>query len=160
MIHSMEILQMPVAEISSELLRYAVEMPELSFQPHASGTFVSHEVDVAVSRPEGRICVEIAEPPCGDLVLAPLPHGSSPNFRLCQVLIDSIAHRRSLLQRVTDAFIAHLPDFPATENQMRMSELARLCDVHITVVSRALDNKIYGTPAGPVAFRRFIARLA
>lgn len=157
MLFRLEILQMTVAGLSSELLQTAIQTPELSFRPHESGVVVSNEVDVVVClTPEGTRA-QIAEPGCGDPFVTLGAGGASPGLRMCQILLESIDVRRSTLQKVTDALIEHLPKFPQTRDSIQLSELARKCDMHITIVSRALDNKTCSTPVGPVALRSYIS---
>ncbi|MFO0059618.1 MAG: hypothetical protein ACK57O_01945 [Planctomyces sp.] len=157
MLFRLEILQMTVAELSSELLRTAIQTPEVRFRSHESGVVVSSEVDVVVSFTPEDTRAQIAEPGCGDPFLIPMASGASPGLRLCQILLESIDVRRSTLQKVTDALIEHLPNFPQTRDSIKLSELARQCEMHITTVSRALDNKTCSTPVGPVALRRYIS---
>lgn len=157
MLFRLEILQMTVAGLSSELLRTAIQTPELRFRPHESGVVVCSEVDVVVAlTPEGPRA-QIAEPGCGDPFLIPMASGASPGLRRCQILLESIDVRRSTLQKVTDVLIEHLPDFPQTRDSIQLSELAQQCEMHVTTVSRALDNKTCSTPFGPVALRRYIS---
>ena len=141
--------------------RAPVNQPVSGSSPFRGGEQLSHKdprrtLRTVIQTPEGTLA-QIAEPGCGDPFLIPMASGASPGLRLCQILLESIDVRRSTLQKVTDVLIEHLPDFPQTRHSIQLSELAQQCEMHVTTVSRALDNKTCSTPFGPVALRRYIS---
>ncbi len=157
MMTRMTVLQMNVAELSEELLRHARLTPELCFQRVSPGTLASNEFDVAVFQTDDGLRSEIARPLCGDPILAPRVAGISPEWSRCRDLIASIQLRRATLKKVIDTLIALLPEFPKSSSTLRLQTLADFCDMHITTVSRALDNKQCATPTGLVPLRQLVA---
>lgn len=76
-----------------------------------------------------------------------------------QWLIDSIRQRRSTLEKVTREIIHRQRDFleqgPDAIRPLKMQEIADLVKVHVTTVSRAVDDKWVQTPRGLFPLRRF-----
>ena len=76
-----------------------------------------------------------------------------------QWLIESIEQRRSTLTRVAQAIIEHqeafLKEGPHAIVPLKMQEIADVVKVHVTTVSRAVDDKWIDTPRGIFALRRF-----
>ena len=74
-------------------------------------------------------------------------------------LQDSIAQRRSTLEKVTKAIIAHQRAFLDRGAEyiepLKMQQIADLVGVHVTTVSRAVDDKYVETPRGVFALKRF-----
>lgn len=74
-------------------------------------------------------------------------------------LIESIEQRRSTLLKVAKAIIAHQQDFldkgPEAIQPLKMQQIADLVGVHVTTVSRAVDDKWVQTPRGIFALKRF-----
>jgi RNA polymerase sigma-54 factor len=74
-------------------------------------------------------------------------------------LIESIEQRRSTLLKVAKAIIAHQRDFldkgPEAIQPLKMQQIADLVGVHVTTVSRAVDDKWVQTPRGIFALKRF-----
>ena len=76
-----------------------------------------------------------------------------------QWLIDSVKQRRQTLTRVAQAIVDHQtnylengPDFIAP---LRMQQIADKVGVHVTTVSRAVDDKWLETPRGILPLRQF-----
>ena len=159
MMTRMTVLQMSVTELSEELLRCACSSPELSFQRVLPGVVVSNEFDVVIFQTDDGLRAEIATPLCGDPSLVPPAAGESPEWSRCRDLINSIHLRKVTLKKVIDFLIARWPEFPRSSSELRLQELANLCDMHITTVSRALDNKLCATPTGLVPLRKLVAGL-
>ncbi len=154
MIYRMTVLQMSVAEIAAEML---LAPPELSFVPWETGTLVSSVIDVAVTSLAGGSVITIAEPPPGCPVLTVATGVSGSKRRLCQLLIDAINERRATLKRVTEVLVCCLPSFPQIERGVRIPEVARLCDLHVSSVSRALENKVCSTDIGLIPLKHFLS---
>lgn len=76
-----------------------------------------------------------------------------------QWLIESIEQRRSTLTRVSQAIVDHqtrfLDDGPEHIEPLKMQQIADKVKVHVTTVSRAVDDKWIQTPRGIFPLRRF-----
>jgi RNA polymerase sigma-54 factor len=74
-------------------------------------------------------------------------------------LIDAIEQRRSTLKKVTRAIIVHQREFldkgPEHIEPLKMQQIADLVGVHVTTVSRAVDDKWAQTPRGVFPLKRF-----
>jgi RNA polymerase sigma-54 factor len=76
-----------------------------------------------------------------------------------QWLIESIHQRRSTLTRVAQAIVEHQTAFlengPEAIEPLKMQQIAEKVGVHVTTVSRAVDDKWIQTPRGIFPLRRF-----
>jgi RNA polymerase sigma-54 factor len=76
-----------------------------------------------------------------------------------QWLIESIEQRRSTLTRVSQAIVDHqnkfLDDGPDHIEPLKMQQIADKVGVHVTTVSRAVDDKWIQTPRGIFPLKRF-----
>ncbi len=76
-----------------------------------------------------------------------------------QWLIESIEQRRSTLTKVAQAIVDHqtrfLDDGPEFIEPLKMQQIADKVGVHVTTVSRAVDDKYMQTPRGIFPLRRF-----
>lgn len=76
-----------------------------------------------------------------------------------QWLIDSIEQRRNTLTRVAQAIIDHQLEFlnkgPDFIQPLKMQQIADKVGVHVTTVSRAVDDKWIQTPRGIFPLKRF-----
>jgi RNA polymerase sigma-54 factor len=76
-----------------------------------------------------------------------------------QWLIDSIEQRRNTLMRVAQAIVdvqhKFLDDGPELIEPLKMQQIADQVGVHVTTVSRAVDDKWIQTPRGIFPLRRF-----
>jgi len=74
-------------------------------------------------------------------------------------LIESIEQRRNTLLRVARAIIEHQKDFldkgPEFIEPLKMQQIADRVGVHVTTVSRAVDDKWAQTPRGIFPLKRF-----
>lgn len=74
-------------------------------------------------------------------------------------LIDAIEQRRSTLKKVTRAIIDHQRAFldkgPEHIEPLKMQQIADIVGVHVTTVSRAVDDKWVQTPRGIFPLKRF-----
>jgi RNA polymerase sigma-54 factor len=74
-------------------------------------------------------------------------------------LIDAIEQRRSTLKKVTRAIIVHQRAFldkgPEHIEPLKMQQIADQVGVHVTTVSRAVDDKWAQTPRGVFPLKRF-----
>jgi RNA polymerase sigma-54 factor len=80
-------------------------------------------------------------------------------FRSAHWLIDAIEQRRNTLIKVTRAIITHQRAFldkgPDHIQPLKMEEIAKQVGVHVTTVSRAVDDKYVETPRGVFSLKRF-----
>ncbi len=76
-----------------------------------------------------------------------------------QWLIEAIEQRRSTLLRTAQAIVDHqtrfLTDGPEAIEPLKMQQIADRIGMHVTTVSRAVDDKWLQTPRGLWALRRF-----
>jgi len=76
-----------------------------------------------------------------------------------QWLIDSIQQRRNTLTRVSQAIVDHQTEFlskgPESIEPLKMQQIADKVGVHVTTVSRAVDDKWIQTPRGIFPLKRF-----
>jgi len=76
-----------------------------------------------------------------------------------QWLIDSIQQRRNTLTKVSEAIVAHqkrfLDEGPEAIEPLKMQQIADKVGVHVTTVSRAVDDKWIQTPRGILPLKRF-----
>ncbi|HMP80876.1 MAG TPA: RNA polymerase sigma-54 factor, partial [Pirellulaceae bacterium] len=76
-----------------------------------------------------------------------------------QWLLEAIQQRRSTLLKVTQAVVDHQRRFfdegPEALEPLKMQQIADKVGVHVTTVSRAVDDKWLDTPRGLFALRRF-----
>jgi RNA polymerase sigma-54 factor len=76
-----------------------------------------------------------------------------------QWLIDSINQRRSTLTRVAQSIVNYqtkfLDDGPEFIEPLKMQQIADQVGVHVTTVSRAVDDKWIQTPRGIYPLKRF-----
>ena len=76
-----------------------------------------------------------------------------------QWLIESIEQRRSTLLKTTQAIVDHqtrfLSEGPEAIEPLKMQQIADRIGMHVTTVSRAVDDKWLQTPRGLFPLRRF-----
>ena len=76
-----------------------------------------------------------------------------------QWLIESIEQRRNTLTKVSQAIVNHqtayLDNGPEYIEPLKMQQIADTVGVHVTTVSRAVDDKWIQTPRGLLSLRRF-----
>ncbi len=80
-------------------------------------------------------------------------------IQAAQWLLESIEQRRSTLEKVTKAIIKHQRAFldkgPEHIEPLKMQQIADQVGVHVTTVSRAVDDKWVQTPRGIFPLKRF-----
>jgi len=76
-----------------------------------------------------------------------------------QWLIDAIEQRRGTLTKVAQAIVEHqsrfLDEGPEAIEPLKMQQIADRVGVHVTTVSRAVDDKWMQTPRGILPLRKF-----
>src|SRR5438876_12409076 len=80
-------------------------------------------------------------------------------IQAAQWLLESIEQRRNTLEKVTRAIIQHQRAFldqgPDHIQPLKMQQIAGQVGVHVTAVSRAVDDKWVQTPRGIFPLKRF-----
>jgi RNA polymerase sigma-54 factor len=80
-------------------------------------------------------------------------------IQAAQWLMESIEQRRNTLEKVTKAIIKHQRSFldrgPEFIEPLKMQQIADQVGVHVTTVSRAVDDKWVQTPRGIFPLKRF-----
>src|SRR5246127_4100393 len=80
-------------------------------------------------------------------------------IQAAQWLMESIEQRRNTLEKVTRAIIQHQRAFldlgPENIEPLKMQQIADQVGVHVTTVSRAVDDKWAQTPRGLFPLKRF-----
>src|SRR6266446_3694360 len=80
-------------------------------------------------------------------------------IQAAQWLMESIEQRRNTLEKVTKAIIQHQRAFldrgPELIEPLKMQQIADQVGVHVTTVSRAVDDKWVQTPRGIFSLKRF-----
>jgi RNA polymerase sigma-54 factor len=80
-------------------------------------------------------------------------------IQAAQWLMESIEQRRNTLEKVTRAIIKHQRAFldkgPEHIEPLKMQQIADQVGVHVTTVSRAVDDKWVQTPRGIFPLKRF-----
>jgi RNA polymerase sigma-54 factor len=81
------------------------------------------------------------------------------HIQKAQWLIDAIRQRRSTLEKVTRAIVEHQRPFLDKHaehiNPLKMQQIADQIGVHVTTISRAVDDKWVETPRGIFPLKRF-----
>jgi RNA polymerase sigma-54 factor len=80
-------------------------------------------------------------------------------LQAAQWLMESIEQRRNTLEKVTRAIVKHQRKFldfgPEHIEPLKMQQIADQVGVHVTTVSRAVDDKWVQTPRGVFPLKRF-----
>jgi len=172
--------RLPVIErktgYSLELIRRTVEQLR-TLNPKPGASFESAHVptvtpDVFIDQVEGgRYQVRLEEGNTPNLFIAPyyrqMLMSGDPEAReyikrkinSAQWLIDSIEQRRNTLTKVAQAIVDHQTEFlnkgPEFIEPLKMQQIADKVGVHVTTVSRAVDDKWVQTPRGIFPLKRF-----
>lgn len=122
---------------------------------------------------EGRYMVKAEEAPIGNLYISNYykkRHASGQltpeekeflkkKYASAKWLLESIEQRRNTLSRVAQAIVDHqkafLDEGPEHLVPLKMQQIADKVGVHVTTVSRAVDDKWMDTPRGLIPMKRF-----
>jgi RNA polymerase sigma-54 factor len=154
-----------------EVLRRLNPKPGTQFTPTVN-SYVTP--DIEVDRDEnGEYKVRLLDDWVPNVYISPhwiqqyRDRGSDPKVReylkqklqSAQWLIESIEQRRNTLEKVTRAIIEHQKAFldqgPEQIRPLKMQQIADQVKVHVTTVSRAVDDKWVQTPRGVFPLKRF-----
>ena len=145
----------PGARYSPETAQYVV--PDLIVEPDEQGEYQVRLVDehlpqLSISRRYQRMLKDRDGDPAARAYI-------QKKIQAARWLIESIEQRRSTLLKVAKAIIAHQSDFldkgPEAIQPLKMQQIADLVGVHVTTVSRAVDDKWVQTPRGIFSLKRF-----
>ncbi len=145
----------PGAEFAPEGNRYVV--PDVAVERREDGTYEIRLLDdwvpdVYISKRYVEICKDRSADPKTREYL-------KRKIQDAQWLKESIEQRRSTLEKVTRAIIEHQRPFldrgPEHIQPLKMQQIADQVGVHVTTVSRAVDDKWVQTPRGIFPLKRF-----
>jgi len=164
--YSIELIQETIGELRKLSLNPGAEFNEVLAPPVTPDIFV--ERDEA-----GRYRVRLEDGRTPSLFISPyyrkLFQSGKANeetreyikrkLNSAQWLIDSIEQRRNTLTRVSQAIVDHQTEFldkgPEAIEPLKMQQIADKVGVHVTTVSRAVDDKWIQTPRGIFRLKRF-----
>ena len=154
LIAQLEVLQLPIAELSNQLNSLALNCPKISFAKH-SDNIISGDASIRVGA--NGLIIEVAEPSTGSPTIeAHHSEGSDPHLE-ARWFIDSVVTRRKLLYRLTEQLLDCFPEI-ATRGvyaTVSISQLAEKCDIPVTTVSRLLSEKKLQTDSGILLYCDF-----
>lgn len=145
----------PGARYAPENAQYVV--PDLIVEPDEHGGYQVRLVDehtpqLAISRYyQKQLKNKATDPAAREFI--------QKRIQSARWLIESIEQRRNTLLKVARAIIEHQKDFldkgPESIEPLKMQQIADRVHVHVTTVSRAVDDKWVQTPRGIFALKRF-----
>jgi RNA polymerase sigma-54 factor len=145
----------PGARFSSEYIPHVV--PDIAVERTESGEYEVRLLDdwtpnVYISRR----CIEMYRDKSAD---AKTKEFLKRKIQAAHWLIEAIEQRRNTLAKVTRAIIKHQRAFlergPEFIEPLKMQQIAEQVKVHVTTVSRAVDDKWVETPRGVFPLKRF-----
>jgi RNA polymerase sigma-54 factor len=145
----------PGAQFNSESIAYVV--PDIVVEPTEDGEYSVRLLDdwvpnIYISRRYIELYRDKGADPKAKEYL-------KRKIQAAQWLMDSIEQRRSTLEKVTRAIIKHQRAFldrgPEFIEPLKMQQIADQVGVHVTTVSRAVDDKWVQTPRGIFPLKRF-----
>lgn len=145
----------PGARFESEAAQYVV--PDLIVEPDEHGHYQvrlqdDHVPQLSISRLYQKLLKsKHADPAAREFI--------QKKIQSARWLIESIEQRRNTLLKVARAIIEHQRDFldkgPEYIEPLKMQQIADRVGVHVTTVSRAVDDKWVQTPRGIFPLKRF-----
>lgn len=154
---SMEILQMAIGKIASNLSELADQVPDVEWALFGVGVFVSEIHDVSIDSRDSELFVNVAEPSCGRPICESNDQPDSTGIKeQISVLWEATRMRKDLLKTVMQEVCKLNSGSLMPAKSVRMSDVAGACDLHITTVSRVLDNKTCQLNSNSYLCRDFI----
>jgi RNA polymerase sigma-54 factor len=145
----------PGARYAPESAQYVV--PDLIVEPDEHGEYQVRLVDehtpqLAISRYyQKQLKSKTTDPAAREFI--------QKRIQSARWLIESIEQRRNTLLKVARAIIEHQKEFldkgPEWIEPLKMQQIADRVHVHVTTVSRAVDDKWVQTPRGIFPLKRF-----
>ncbi len=163
---SMEVIQSAIAELKKLNLSPGADFGSRPVPPVTPDVFVEQDDD-------GQYLVRLEDGRTPSLFISPyyrklFQSGEANNetreyikrkINSAQWLIESIEQRRNTLSRVAQAIVEHQRKFldkgPEAIEPLKMQQIADKVGVHVTTVSRAVDDKWIQTPRGIFPLKRF-----
>ena len=156
---SIELIQQALAELRKLNLRPGAEYNNVPVPPVTPDVFVEMGEDgkYQVRLEDGRTPSLFISPYYRKLFAAGQIDNETREYikrkiNSAQWLIDSIQQRRNTLTRVSQAIVDHQTEFlskgPEAIEPLKMQQIADKVGVHVTTVSRAVDDKWIQTPRG------------
>jgi RNA polymerase sigma-54 factor len=145
----------PGARFSSEYIPHVV--PDIAVERTEAGEYEVRLLDdwtpnVYISRR----CIELYRDKSAD---AKTKEFLKRKIQAAHWLIEAIEQRRNTLAKVTRAIIKHQRAFldrgPEFIEPLKMQQIAEQVGVHVTTISRAVDDKWVETPRGVFPLKRF-----
>ena len=145
----------PGARFSAENAQFVV--PDLIVEPDEHGTYQvrlqdEHTPQLSISRLYQKLLKNKQNDPATREYI-------QKKIQSARWLIESIEQRRNTLLKVARAIIEHQKDFldkgPESIEPLKMQQIADRVHVHVTTVSRAVDDKWVQTPRGIFPLKRF-----
>lgn len=145
----------PAARFAPENAQYV--LPDLIVEPNEHGTYDVRLVDEHT--PQLSISRYYQKQLKNKQTDAAAREFIQKRIQSARWLIESIEQRRNTLLKVARAIIDHQQEFldkgPEFIEPLKMQQIADRVHVHVTTVSRAVDDKWVQTPRGIFALKRF-----
>ncbi|GAC1467481.1 MAG: RNA polymerase factor sigma-54 [Isosphaeraceae bacterium] len=132
-------------------------MPDLIVEPNEHGEYLvrlldDHTPQLSISRYyQKQLKNKQTDPAAREFI--------QKRIQSARWLIESIEQRRNTLLKVARAIIEHQKEFldkgPEAIEPLKMQQIAERVHVHVTTVSRAVDDKWVQTPRGIFSLKRF-----
>ena len=145
----------PGAQFAADNIPYVV--PDIAVEQDENGDYKIRLLDdwtpnIYISRRYMELCRDKGADPKAKEYL-------KRKIQAAQWLMESIEQRRNTLEKVTRSIIQHQKAFlekgPEQIEPLKMQQIADQVGVHVTTVSRAVDDKWVQTPRGIFPLKRF-----
>jgi RNA polymerase sigma-54 factor len=164
--YSIELIQKVLGELRKLKPKPGAEYNNIVVPPITPDVFVEQDEN-------GKYCVRLEDSNMPSLFISPyyrkIFQSGEANaeakeyikrkINSAQWLIDSIEQRRGTLTKVAQAIVDHQTEFlnkgPESIEPLKMQQIADKVGVHVTTVSRAVDEKWIQTPRGIFPLKRF-----
>jgi RNA polymerase sigma-54 factor len=164
--YSIELIQKAVAQLKKLKLQPGAEFNNAPVPPVTPDVFVELGEDgkYQIRLEDGRTPALFISPYYRKLFASGQINNETREYikrkiNSAQWLIDSIQQRRNTLTRVSQAIVDHQTEFlskgPEAIEPLKMQQIADKVGVHVTTVSRAVDDKWIQTPRGIFPLKRF-----
>jgi len=164
--YSIELIRQTLDELRKLSLRPGSEFNEMLAPPVTPDVFIeqTEEGGYSVRLEDGRTPSLFISPYYRKLIQSGEANEETREYikrkiNAAQWLIESIEQRRNTLTRVSQAIVDHQVEFlnkgPEAIEPLKMQQIADKVGVHVTTVSRAVDDKWIQTSRGIFPLKRF-----
>jgi len=164
--YSIELIQKTIEELRKLSLNPGAEFTDAAVPPVTPDIYVEQREDgkYDVRLEDGRTPSLFISPYYRKLFASGEANAETREYikqkvNSAQWLIDAIEQRRNTLTRVAQAIVDHQTEFldkgPEAIEPLKMQQIADKVGVHVTTVSRAVDDKWIQTPRGIFPLKRF-----